>query len=70
MSDDIKAIESIAQIAALKKYYLLPATLGELHLQLGNTEIAKHCFTEAILLTQSTAEKKLLEQKMNDALIN
>jgi RNA polymerase sigma-70 factor (ECF subfamily) len=68
-SEGIKVIEAIVQIAALKKYYLLPATLGELHLQLGNAEIALHYFIEAISLTQSVTEKKLMEQKMKHASI-
>ena len=60
----IAAIESIPDIAALKKYYLLPATLGELHWQLKEYDKAVGYFKEAIALTQSAAEKKLLELKM------
>jgi len=63
-SEGIKAIEAIAHISSLKKYYLLPATLGELHLQLKQFEKADQYFAEAMLLTQSVAEKKLLQQKM------
>ena len=63
-AEGIKAIEAIAQLAALKKYYLLPATLGELYLQLKQYEKADQHFAEAMLLTQSAAEKKLLQQKM------
>jgi len=66
----IKAIEGISQIAVLKKYYLLPATLGDLHLQLGHAAIARQYFADAITLTQSAAEKKLLEQKIYDATID
>jgi RNA polymerase sigma factor (sigma-70 family) len=66
-AEGIKAIEAITQLAALKKYYLLPATLGELHLQLQQYDKAKQYFTEAVKLTHSAAEKKLLEQKMNRA---
>ncbi len=62
----IKAIGAIAQISSLKKYYLLPATLGQLHLQLKNYDIAKQYFAEAISLTQSAIEKKLLQQKINE----
>ncbi len=60
----IKAVEAIPQLSVLKKYYLLPATLGELHLQLQQYNKAKAYFTEAMALTQSAAEKKLLEQKI------
>jgi RNA polymerase sigma factor (sigma-70 family) len=64
-AEGIKAIEAITQLAALKKYYLLPATLGELYLQLQQYDKAKKYFAEAVKLTQSAAEKKLLLQKMN-----
>jgi RNA polymerase sigma factor (sigma-70 family) len=60
----IAAIESITDIATLKKYYLLPATLGELHWQLKQYDQAIIYFKEAMELTQSAAEKKLLELKM------
>jgi RNA polymerase sigma factor (sigma-70 family) len=63
----IKAIEAIPQLAALKKYYLLPATLGELYMQLQQYDKAKEYFSEAVKLTQSALEKKLLLQKMNQA---
>jgi predicted RNA polymerase sigma factor len=66
-AEGIKAIEAITQLTALKKYYLLPATLGELHLQLKQYDKAKQYLAEAAELTQSTAEKKLLLQKMNRA---
>lgn len=60
----IKAIEAIEQRSSLKKYYLLPATLGELYLQLKQYQKADQYFMEAMQLTRSTAEKKLLHQKM------
>lgn len=63
-AEGIKAIEGITLLSTLKKYYLLPATMGELHLQLDQTEKADAYFAEAMLLTQSAAEKKLLQQKM------
>lgn len=60
----IAAIHSISQISSLKKYYLLPATLGEMHRQLKDHETANKYFEEAIGLTQSLSEKKLLQQKI------
>lgn len=60
----IAAIHSISQISSLKKYYLLPATLGEMHRQLSEHETANKYFEEAIGLTQSLSEKKLLQQKI------
>ncbi len=64
-AEGIKAIEAIAQISSLKNYYLLPATLGELHAQLQNHQQANQYFEQAMGLTRSAAEKKLLQQKMN-----
>jgi RNA polymerase sigma-70 factor (ECF subfamily) len=63
-AEAIKAIEAIANLSTLKKYYLLPATLGELHVHLQHYDIANQYFAEAISLTKSAAEKKLLQQKM------
>ena len=60
----IEAIEKIPGIESLKKYYLLPATLGELHWQLKAYDKARLYFREAAVLTQNAIEKKLLEQKM------
>ena len=64
-AEAIKAIENIAQLSTLKKYYLLPATLGQLHAQLKNHQLANQYFAQAMELTRSVAEKKLLQQKMN-----
>ncbi len=66
-AEGIKAIKAISQLSSLKKYYLLPATLGELHLQLQLYDKAKLYFTDAIALTQSATEKKLLQQKIDQA---
>ncbi|MBX9782660.1 MAG: sigma-70 family RNA polymerase sigma factor [Chitinophagaceae bacterium] len=66
-AEAIKAIEAITDIDSVKKYYLLPATLGELHWQLKDYDKAKQYFKEASELTQSVIEKKLLEQKMKQA---
>jgi RNA polymerase sigma factor (sigma-70 family) len=63
-AEGIKAIEVIAEIGNLTKYYLLPATLGEMHFQLKQNEKAKQYFLQAITLTQSEKEKYLLEQKI------
>jgi predicted RNA polymerase sigma factor len=63
-AEGIKAIENIDGIASLKKYYLLPASLGEMHAQLQENEKAKAYFLEAIALTQSEKEKNLLKHKV------
>jgi RNA polymerase sigma-70 factor (ECF subfamily) len=63
-AEGIKAIESIEGIAYLNKYYLLPATLGELYYRLKEYNKASIYFNHAIQLTQSNTEKKLLQQKL------
>jgi RNA polymerase sigma factor (sigma-70 family) len=63
-AEALKTIEAIPDIASLKKYYLLPATLGELYWQLKEYDKAKQYFKEASELTQSVIEKKLMQQKM------
>ncbi len=60
----LKESESIRDKVILKNYYLYPATLGEWHAQTGNKEMAKKHFEEAISLTQSQVEKKLLLRKI------
>jgi RNA polymerase sigma-70 factor (ECF subfamily) len=60
----LHAINSIPNLELLKEYYLLPATLGELHFRLRNCELAARYFFEALSLTNSSREKKLLEQKI------
>ena len=62
--EGIKAIEAITDLTSLKKYYILPATLGELHLQLKQVTKANAYFKEASELTQNASEKKLLVQKI------
>jgi len=61
----LETIEDIPDKGLLKKYYLLPATLGELYSQLNEKEKAIAFFEEAITLTQSAAVKKLLQQKIS-----
>jgi RNA polymerase sigma-70 factor (ECF subfamily) len=65
----IEAIEAIPDIASLKNYYLLPATLGELHWQLKEYDKARDYFKQATQLTQNTIEKKLLQQKIRQQAI-
>lgn len=60
----IDTIEKIENINLLKKYYLLPATLGELYSQLKQNDKALMYLKDALMLTQSVAEKKLLQQKI------
>ena len=62
----IEAIEQIECIAFLNNYYLLPATLGVLHLQIQEYSKAKAYFEQALLLTQSVIAKRLLQQKIKE----
>lgn len=61
----IEAIHSIPEIEKLNGYYLMPATLGELHFRKNDFVLAKKYFQDAIALTHSGAEKKLLEEKIS-----
>jgi RNA polymerase sigma factor (sigma-70 family) len=61
----ITAIEKIVNPEKLQQYYLLPAALGEMHGRLRHTDIAAGYLATAIRLTQSNAEKKLLQRKLD-----
>jgi RNA polymerase sigma-70 factor (ECF subfamily) len=58
------AINKIPELEKLKEYYLLPATIGELYLRENKYSEAKKHLLEAIQLTQSPTERKLLEHKL------
>jgi RNA polymerase sigma factor (sigma-70 family) len=60
----LQAIENIRNIELLKDYFLLPATRGEFYFRLGNPDKAREYFSQAMSLTNSSQEKKLLEQKI------
>jgi RNA polymerase sigma factor (sigma-70 family) len=61
----LEAIRAIAESEALEKYHLLPAALGEMHLQLGQLGEARRFFERAHALTSSRAERQLLQQKLS-----
>jgi RNA polymerase sigma-70 factor (ECF subfamily) len=60
----LDAIEAMPDTTALDGYYLLPAALGEMYLQLGDLPRAKRCFERASSLTTSRAERHLLRRKL------
>jgi RNA polymerase sigma factor (sigma-70 family) len=60
----LNAIAAIPGVGTLDAYYLLPAVLGELHLQLGRLGEARRFFERAHALTSSRAERQLLERKL------
>jgi RNA polymerase sigma factor (sigma-70 family) len=60
----LSAIRAIPDVKALEAYHLLPAALGEMHLQLGQIEQARRFFERACALTSSRAERQLLRRKL------
>lgn len=60
----LAVLQAIPQKGVLKAYYLFPATLGELHFQLGEFEEASRHLERAIALTSSRAEKQFLRRKL------
>ncbi len=60
----INAIQEIRGLNLLRNYYLLPATLGELYARIHNNKEAIKFLREALDLTYSVSEKKLLKDKI------
>ena len=60
----LAAIRAISDVKALEGYHLLPAALGEMHLQLGQLGEARRFFERACALTSSRAERQLLQRKL------
>ncbi len=65
----IRTLEQISEHPAMKYYYLLPATLGELWCELGDTEKAAASFRQALSCSCSEPERRFLQKKLS-ALIN
>ncbi|MFI5135072.1 MAG: RNA polymerase sigma factor, partial [Chitinophagales bacterium] len=61
----IEAVYAIPEKEKLSEYYLFPATLGELHFRKKDFAQAKKYFHDAMALTHSPAEKKLLQEKIS-----
>lgn len=63
-----KALEALQQITDKKKlesFYLYHSLLGEIYFVLKNTSEAKKCFEEAMKLTTSEVERKMLGNKIS-----
>ena len=60
----IAAIERIEQDPALARYYLLPAALGRLWLEAGDSERAARYFEEALGRPCSAPERRFLERQL------
>ena len=61
----ITALAELEKEPSLSGYHLLPAMLGEFHLQEGRCAEAARYFAKAIGLTSVPAEKRLLEEKLS-----
>jgi RNA polymerase sigma-70 factor (ECF subfamily) len=60
----IEEMEKIAQDPSLRKYYLLPAALGALWREAGNTDRARRFFAQALECPCSEAERRFLEAQL------
>jgi len=61
----LDALAAIREREVLESYPFYPATLGELHLRLGDLDAAAGHLERAIVLTSSPAEKRFLRQKLD-----
>ncbi len=64
----LDALATIADRGLLESYPFYPATLGEMHMRLGQFEVAAPYFARAIALTSSPAEQHFLQQKLSACL--
>lgn len=64
----LDAIKSIKDHKLLEKYYLYHSTLGDIHQQLIQPNIAVVYYQKAMKLTQSAPEKRLLKHKIGEML--
>ncbi|MDY8137789.1 RNA polymerase sigma factor [Aquimarina sp. 2201CG5-10] len=60
----LKTISELNDNKILTKYYLFPATVGEIHQRLGQPVKAIENYKKALGLTQSKPEQQLLKQKI------
>ncbi|MBI4748192.1 MAG: sigma-70 family RNA polymerase sigma factor [Acidobacteria bacterium] len=61
----ISALEAICHHPALHQYYLLPATLGELWRELGDSHQAAHWYRTALKCPCSEPEQRFLRQQLS-----
>jgi RNA polymerase sigma-70 factor (ECF subfamily) len=60
----MREVETILEHPALRKYYLLPATIGELWQELGENHKAAHHFRRALSCSCSEPERRFLQKKL------
>jgi len=63
--EGLNEILKLTEQDKLNNYYLYHSVIGELYLKNNQSEKAKLNFTKALQLTESEAEKKLLNRKLN-----
>jgi RNA polymerase sigma-70 factor (ECF subfamily) len=68
LNETAEALKEIWQIEAIEQlnnsHYIFPAVLGELYLQLGDDRNASKFLQQALALTTSLPEKKLIASKL------
>ena len=62
----LAAMESIATDPVLARYYLLPATMGELARESGDAARAADCFRAALACECSQPERRFIERKLRE----
>lgn len=60
----MEKLEELRNHPRLRHYYLLHATLGELHARMGEMDKARECLAHAISRTSSNAEKRFLRKSL------
>ncbi len=58
----LAALDGILDHSALARYYLLPATRGELHRRLDEPEPARRCFEDALRIATAAPARRLLQR--------
>jgi RNA polymerase sigma-70 factor (ECF subfamily) len=62
----LAAVDSIADDPLLARYYLLPATMGELARESGDAARAAACFRAALACECSQPERRFLERRLDE----
>jgi RNA polymerase sigma-70 factor (ECF subfamily) len=57
-------LQALQNIHQLQHHYLYHSAMGDFYADLGNNKQARECYTKALILTTSNAEKKLLQKKL------
>lgn len=60
----LNELDQLSRAKELRGYHLLPATRGEFHLRLDETESAKRCFAHALELATTDPERRYLTRRI------